>query len=83
MFGLFVDNPVQYGTIHVLAHYQGRELYNNRLDMCTAEKGDKVQILKCPIERGLHYFVKEANVSPLLPKVCSKHNSLQEGNSKS
>ena len=53
----------------VLAHYNGRELYNNGLDLCTVEEDDSEKALQCPIRRGWHYFVKEHNVSPLLPKV--------------
>lgn len=60
---------MQYGDLHVLALYTGRVLYNNTLDLCTAEEGDDVQILRCPIARGNHYLMKEIKISNLLPKV--------------
>lgn len=70
-----IDTTTVYGKMGVLAHYNGRELYNNTLDLCTLEEKDEEKVLQCPIRRGWHYFVKEHNVSPLLPKVNINNRS--------
>ncbi|KAF6017420.1 hypothetical protein EB796_024270 [Bugula neritina] len=68
------DNPIIYGTLHALVHYNGKEFYNNGLDLCTVDKNekDKSQILSCPISKGMHFIVKEKKVSPFYPQESTR-----------
>lgn len=59
-----------YGKLRLVVHYNDKELYNNGLDLCTAEKPtDDDRIIFCPIKKGIHYYMKEVGIPTYIPKV--------------
>lgn len=52
------------------SEYNGRELYNSKWELCSAEEGlPEPHIIHCPISAGQKAYVKDLPIPSYLPKV--------------
>lgn len=56
------------GELYIKSSYNGRELYHNQWDVCTVEEDMDDQVIECPLDPGVHNFVKDIKIPNYLPK---------------